>query len=158
MPSSRHPWTGHYLPPRVVTNFDVMKNDGDLENVHRPADRSAPPPARRADVSTSDLAPWLPRGRGRRRPHLDQIDLVIMNTITPDHADPGTAFLSPGQARTLRHPQCSYQAAVCGLIYGLSLADLCPSRHYPPRARGLRRGPLDAIGRFLRRSQTSPSS
>jgi 3-oxoacyl-[acyl-carrier-protein] synthase III len=23
---------------------------------------------------------------------MDQIDLVIMNTITPDHADPGWAF------------------------------------------------------------------
>jgi 3-oxoacyl-[acyl-carrier-protein] synthase-3 len=54
---------------------------------------------------------------------MGDVDLLILNTITPDHADPGCAFFLqaklglPGIAVLDIKQQCA------GLIYGLSLAD-----------------------------------
>ena len=84
--------TGHYLPPKVVTNFDVMKmmettNEFIVERTGVRCRRHA-----EAGVSASDLA--VPACRAAVEDAglgMDQIDLLIMNTITPDHADPGCA-------------------------------------------------------------------
>jgi 3-oxoacyl-[acyl-carrier-protein] synthase-3 len=54
---------------------------------------------------------------------MSDIDLLILNTITPDHADPGCAFFLqaklglPGIATYEIRQQCT------GLIYGMALAD-----------------------------------
>lgn len=54
---------------------------------------------------------------------MEDIDFLIMNTITPDHADPGCAFFLqdklglPGIGVLDIRQQCA------GLIYGLSIAD-----------------------------------
>ena len=124
MPASRIMGTGHYLPPNVVTNFDLMKmmdttNEFIVERtgVHRR--RHAAP-----DVAASDLGVLAARAAvqdaGLR---MQDIDLLILNTITPDHADPGTAFFLqakldlPGIAVLEIRQQCA------GLIYGLAIAD-----------------------------------
>ena len=125
MPSSRILGTGHYLPPKVVTNFDVMKmmdtsNEFILQRTGVQRRRHA-----EADVSASDLAVLACKAAvadaGLR---MDQIDLLIMNTITPDHADPGCAFflqaklgMEAGTGVLDIKQQCA------GLIYGLSIAD-----------------------------------
>ena len=124
MAYSRIMGTGHCLPPRVVTNFDVMKMMETSDEfivtrtgVHR---------RRHADpgVSASDLA--VPACRAAVEDAglgMEQIDLLIMNTITPDHADPGCAFFLqdklglPGIAVMDIRQQCA------GLIYGLAIAD-----------------------------------
>ena len=124
MPSSRILGTGCYLPPRVVTNFDVMQmmETSDEFIVQRTGVRR-----RRhaeADVSASDLAALACRaavadaGLG-----MDQIDLVIMNTITPDHADPGCAFFLQAKLGLAGTPVLDIKQQCAGLIYGLSLAD-----------------------------------
>lgn len=124
MTRSRIAGTGHYLPPKVVTNFDVMKmmETSDEFIVTRTGVRE-----RRhaeADVSASDLA--LPACRAAVEDagiEMDQIDLLICNTITPDHADPGTGFFLqdklgiPGIAVMDVKQQCT------GLIYGMAIAD-----------------------------------
>ena len=124
MPGSRILGTGHYLPPRIVTNFDVMKmmetsdefivtRTGVRERRHADPDASASGlavPACRAAVEDAGL-------------EMGDIDLLIMNTITPDHADPGCAFFLqarlglPGIAVMDIRQQCA------GLIYGLAIAD-----------------------------------
>ena len=124
MPQSRVVGTGHYLPPRVVTNFDVMKmmetsdefivsRTGVRERRHAEADQSATDlavPACRAAVEDAGL-------------DMTDIDLLIMNTITPDAADPGCAFFLqdkldlPGIAVMDIRQQCA------GLIYGMAIAD-----------------------------------
>ena len=53
---------------------------------------------------------------------MDQVDLVIMNTITPDHADPGCAFPA-GQVGPEGIPVLDIKQQCAGMIYGLSLAD-----------------------------------
>jgi len=124
MPASRILGTGHYLPPKVVTNFDLMKmmdttNEFIVERtgVHRR--RHAEP-----DVAASDLGVLAARAAvADAGLQMKDIDLLIVNTITPDHADPGTAFFLqakldlPGIAVLEIRQQCA------GLIYGLAIAD-----------------------------------
>jgi 3-oxoacyl-[acyl-carrier-protein] synthase-3 len=116
--------TGHYVPPKVVTNFDLMKmmDTTDEFIVARTGvrrRRHAEP-----DVAASDLAAMACRAAvADAGLKLDDIDLLIMNTITPDHADPGSVcFLQaklgiPGIAAIDIRQQCT------GLIYGMAIAD-----------------------------------
>ncbi|HUT36549.1 MAG TPA: ketoacyl-ACP synthase III [Planctomycetota bacterium] len=122
--ASRILGTGHHLPPKVVTNLDVTKmmetteefivtRTGVLRRRHAEADVSATDlavPACQAAVADAGLA-------------ISDIDLLIFNTITPDHADPGSAFFLqaklglPGIAVLEIRQQCA------GLLYGLAIAD-----------------------------------
>jgi 3-oxoacyl-[acyl-carrier-protein] synthase-3 len=116
--------SGLYLPPRVVTNFDIMKmmETSDEFIVSRTGvrrRRHAPP-----EMAASDLA--LPACRDAVAAAgltMDQVDLVIMNTITPDHADPGCAFFLQAKLGLGQRPALDIKQQCAGLIYGLSLAD-----------------------------------
>ena len=124
MPASRILGTGHYVPPKVVTNFDLMKrmdttNEFIVERTGIHRRRHAEP-----DVAASDLGLLAARAAVQDAGlQMKDIDLLIMNTITPDHADPGTAFFLqakldlPGIAVLEIRQQCA------GLIYGLAIAD-----------------------------------
>lgn len=116
--------TGHYLPPKVVTNEDLTKimETSDEFIVRRTGIRR-----RRwaeADVSATDLAVKACHAAvADAGIEMGDVELLIMNTITPDHADPGCAFFLqpkldlPGIAVMDIKEQCA------GLIYGLSIAD-----------------------------------
>jgi 3-oxoacyl-[acyl-carrier-protein] synthase-3 len=54
---------------------------------------------------------------------MDQVDLLIMNTITPDHADPGCAFFLQPKLGLKGIPVLDIKQQCAGMIYGLSLAD-----------------------------------
>ncbi len=116
--------SGHYVPSRVVTNFDVMKmmETSDEFIVQRTGvrrRRHAPP-----EMAASDLA--LPACRDAVSSAgltMDQIELVIMNTITPDHADPGCAFFLQAKLGLAGIPVLDIKQQCAGMIYGLSLAD-----------------------------------
>ncbi len=124
MPSSRILGIGHYLPERVVTNFDLMKMmDTSNEFI---VERTGVVHRRHADPQTSATDLGLLACRAAVDDaglEIDQIDFVIMNTITPDHADPGSAFFLqeklglPGIGVLDIRQQCA------GLIYGLAVAD-----------------------------------
>lgn len=116
--------TGHYVPPKIMTNFDIMKimDTTDEFIVTRTgvrARRHAEP-----DVAASDLAAKACEAAVKDAGiEMKDIDLLIMNTITPDHADPGCAFFLqaklglPGIAVMDIRQQCT------GLIYGMAIAD-----------------------------------
>ncbi|MGA2032869.1 MAG: beta-ketoacyl-ACP synthase 3 [Thermoguttaceae bacterium] len=116
--------TGRCVPPRIVTNFDVMKmmQTTDEFIVERTGVRR-----RRyaeAGVSASDLAaPACREAVADAGLALEQIDLLIMNTITPDHADPGCAFFLQAKLGLAGIPVLDIKQQCAGLIYGLSLAD-----------------------------------
>ena len=124
MPTSCILGSGCCVPPRVVTNFDVMKmmETSDEFIVKRTGvrrRRHAEP-----DVSASDLAAEACREAVKDAGlTMDQIDLVIMNTITPDHADPGCAFFLQAKLGLAGSPVLDIKQQCAGLIYGLSLAD-----------------------------------
>ncbi len=116
--------TGHNLPERVMTNYDVMEmmetsNDFIVK-------RTGVERRRRADtgVSATDLA--VPACEAAVRDAgltMDQIDLVILNTITPDHADPGSAFFLQPKLGLSGIPVMEIRQQCAGLIYGMSIAD-----------------------------------
>jgi 3-oxoacyl-[acyl-carrier-protein] synthase III len=124
MSASRILGTGAYLPSRVVTNFDVMQmmdttNEFIVERtgVHRRRHADA-------DVAASDLGAFACRAAvADAGLTMEQIDLVIMNTITPDHADPGCAFFLQAKLGLAGIPVLDIKQQCAGLIYGLSLAD-----------------------------------
>lgn len=124
MAASRILGTGHHLPPQVVTNADVTRmmdtteefivtRTGVLRRRHAEADACATSlavPACQAAVADAGI-------------EMRDLDLLIFNTITPDHADPGSAFFLqarlglPGIAVLEIRQQCA------GLLYGLAIAD-----------------------------------
>jgi 3-oxoacyl-[acyl-carrier-protein] synthase-3 len=124
MPISSILGTGCYLPPQVVTNSDLMKvmETSDEFIVARTGVRRrryAPP-----EMAASDLAALACRDAvADAGLAMDQIDMVIMNTITPDHADPGCAFFLQAKLGLHGTPVFDIKQQCAGLIYGLSLAD-----------------------------------
>lgn len=124
MPASCILGSGRYVPPQVVTNFDVMKmmETSDEFIVARTGvrrRRHAP-----AEQATSDLAVLACRDAvADAGLTLDQIDLVVMNTITPDHADPGCAFFVQAKLGLPGVPVFDIKQQCAGLVYGIALAD-----------------------------------
>jgi len=122
--ASRIMGTGHYLPEKVVTNFDVMKmmETTDEFIVSRTGVRQ-----RRhaeAEVSASDLAvPACRAAVADAGLEMSDIDLLIMNTITPDHADPGCGFFLQAKLDLMPKPVLDIKQQCAGLIYGMSIAD-----------------------------------
>lgn len=124
MPASCILGTGRYVPPQVVTNFDVMKmmdtNDEFIvarTGVRRR--RHAGP-----EMAASDLAALACRDAvADAGLSMDQIDMVVMNTITPDHADPGCACFLQAKLGLSGIPVFDIKQQCAGLLYGLSLAD-----------------------------------
>jgi len=115
---------GHHLPPRVMTNFDIMEviETSDEFIVERTGVRER----RWADpeLSASDLAvEACKEAVADAGLEMDDIDLVILNTITPDHADPGCAFFLQGKLGIGHVPAMDVRQQCAGLIYGLSIAD-----------------------------------
>jgi len=118
--------SGHYVPPKVVTNFDVMKmmDTTDEFIVSRTGVRQ-----RRhaeADVSASDLGALAARAAVEDAGiEMGQVDLLIMNTITPDHHDPGCGFFLQAKLDIPGVPVLDIKQQCAGLIYALSIADHC---------------------------------
>ncbi len=124
MTRSRVLGTGHYVPEKVVTNFDVMEmmdtnNEFIVERTGVQRRRHA-----EADVSASDLGVKACQAAVEDAGlKMDDIELVIMNTITPDHADPGCAFFLQGKLGLAGRAVIDIRQQCAGLIYGLSIAD-----------------------------------
>jgi 3-oxoacyl-[acyl-carrier-protein] synthase-3 len=124
MPASKILGTGHYVPPKVVTNFDIMKmmETTDEFIVKRTGVRQrhhAEP-----DVSATDLAvPACEAAVKDAGIDMSQVDMLIMNTITPDHADPGCGFFLQPKLGLSGIPVLDIRQQCTGLFYGLSIAD-----------------------------------
>jgi 3-oxoacyl-[acyl-carrier-protein] synthase-3 len=124
MTASRILGTGHYVPPRVVTNHDLARM---METTHEfIVERTGIERRRHADpdVAASDLGAIAARKAVENAGlPLDRIELVIMNTITPDHADPGCACFLQAKLGLPGVPVLDIRQQCAGLIYGLALAD-----------------------------------
>ena len=115
--------TGHYVPDRILTNADLEKmvETSDEWIVTRTGIRErhiAGP-----DTATSDLAAEAGR-RALQNAGIapEDVDLVIVSTITPDMPTPSTATVVQ---RKLGIPPCmcfDVEAACTGLLYGLDIA------------------------------------
>jgi 3-oxoacyl-[acyl-carrier-protein] synthase-3 len=130
-PRALHDYQGHscsitavgsYVPERVLTNFDLEKmvNTSDAWITERTGIQQRRLAA--ADEFTSDLAAKAARRameRGGISP--EQIDLIIVATITPDTPFPATACWVQEKIGASHAAAFDLEAACSGFIYGLEV-------------------------------------
>ena len=114
--------TGSYAPTKLVTNEDLSKvidttdewirtRTGILER------RIAEPHEATSDIATRAAARAIVNAGLKP----EDIDLVIVATITPDKACPSTACLVQGKLELRKVPCFDIEAACSGFIYALSI-------------------------------------
>jgi 3-oxoacyl-[acyl-carrier-protein] synthase III len=113
---------GSYVPERVLTNADLEKlvDTNDEWIVSRTGIRERRIAAQ--DEYTSDMAAkaaLLAMKRGNIKP--EQIDLIIVATITPDMPFPATACLVQQKIGARRTAAFDMEAACSGFIYALEI-------------------------------------
>ncbi|NGX60947.1 MAG: 3-oxoacyl-[acyl-carrier-protein] synthase 3 [Chlamydiae bacterium] len=115
--------TGSYLPERVLTNHDLeqMVDTSDEWIVSRTGMRERR--IARADEFTSDMgAKAAEEALKRAGKTAQEIDLILVATITPDYLFPSTAALIQSVLKAPQAAAFDFQAACTGFLYGLSLA------------------------------------
>ncbi len=115
--------TGSYVPKRVLSNSDLEKMvDTSDEWIFT---RTGMKERRLAadDEATSDLGYHAARLALEDAGVLpDQIDLILVATLTPDHAFPSSACILQHRLGAVKAAAFDMQAACSGYIYGLSMA------------------------------------
>ena len=124
MESIRILGTGSYVPPQKITNHDIQKMGLDTSDewIFK---RSGIKERRRADpdVNTSDLAHEATR-RALEMAGLsvEDIDLIILATITPDTCCPAAANWLQAKLDAPRAMTFDVTAACSGFVFGLNVA------------------------------------
>ncbi|WP_119966771.1 beta-ketoacyl-ACP synthase III [Simplicispira lacusdiani] len=126
---SRITGTGSHLPPRRVTNADLVaelagrgietSNDWIVERTGIRARHFAAP-----DVACSDMALEASR-HALQAAGLEprDIDLIIVATSTPDMVFPSTACILQNKLGAIGCPAFDVQAVCSGFVYALTVAD-----------------------------------
>lgn len=115
---------GHAVPPRILTNAELerMVETDDEWIVQRTGIKE-----RRitdAETATSDLALAAARmALDNAGVAPEDLDLIMVATVTPDHAFPATACLIQRELEAWGAAAFDLEAACTGFLYGLSIAD-----------------------------------
>ena len=125
-PKSRILGTGHFLPPKVMTNDDIAKMGVETsdqwirERTGIQQRRIAPEGIVTSDMATRAAASALEMAKVNAK----AVDMIIVGTVTPDMPMPATAVFVQ-QKLGIKHycPSFDLSAACAGFIYGLSIAD-----------------------------------
>ncbi len=124
--------TGSYLPKKVLTNhdFEKMVETSDEWIVSRTGIRERRIAAE--DEFTSDLAHQASlKALEDAKISPDDIDLIIVATLTPDYIFPSTSCLLQHKLKAKNAAAFDIQAACSGYLYGLALAkDLVERKSY----------------------------
>jgi len=116
--------TGSYVPERILSNFDLEKIlDTNDEWVYKRTGikerRIAAP-----DVYASDLAKEASlRAMGMAGVSAEDLDLIVMTTMTPDTCCPAGANWLEAKLGAEKAVSFDVTAACCGFIFGLSVAE-----------------------------------
>ena len=113
---------GSYVPERILTNADLERmvetSDEWITSRTGIKERRIAAP----DESTSDLtAKAALNAMGKAGITADQIDLIIIATVTPDMMFPSTACLVQEKIGATRAAAFDIEAACSGFIYGLEI-------------------------------------
>lgn len=113
---------GSYVPSRVLTNADLqrMVNTSDEWIISRTGikERRLAAP----DEATSDLAAKAAvKAMANAQVTADQLDLIVVATVTPDMLFPSTACLVQEKIGAKRAAAFDIEAACSGFIYGLEI-------------------------------------
>jgi 3-oxoacyl-[acyl-carrier-protein] synthase-3 len=116
--------TGSFLPEKVLSNFDLEKTlDTNDEWIYKRTGikerRIAAP-----DVNASDLAKEASlRAMEMAGVSVEELDLIIMTTMTPDTACPSGANWLEAKLGAKRAVSFDVTAACSGFVFGLSVAE-----------------------------------
>ncbi|MCP4631890.1 MAG: ketoacyl-ACP synthase III [candidate division Zixibacteria bacterium] len=116
--------TGHSVPPRILTNQDLEKIVDTTDEWI--LSRTGIKERHIADENTSasTLASEASRIALRRAGILpDEIDLVLVATVTPDMPFPSTSAIVQSNIGAINAAVMDVSAGCTGFIYGLSMAD-----------------------------------
>ncbi|MGE5647039.1 MAG: beta-ketoacyl-ACP synthase III [Acidobacteriota bacterium] len=123
MPRAKISALGCYVPPRVLTNFDLEKmvetsNEWILERTGISERHIAAP-----EVATSDLAVEAAKvALAARGIEASDLDALIVSTVTPDMMFPSTACLVQNRLGAKGVWGFDLIAACCSFLYGLTTA------------------------------------
>ncbi len=111
---------GSFVPENILTNYDLMKMV-DTSNewiVERTGIRERRIGSK--DISTSDLGTEAAK-RALKDANLkpEDIDLIIVATITPDHLFPSTACIIQDNLKATNAAAMDINAACTGFVYGI---------------------------------------
>lgn len=118
---------GHYVPDRLVTNQDLTQWMDTSDDWIR--QRSGIGERRwvdaNSDVATSDLAlAAAERALADAGVDKQDIDLIVLATLSPDRAFPGSGCYLQAKLGLPGVPALDIRQQCSGFVYGLSLADL----------------------------------
>jgi 3-oxoacyl-[acyl-carrier-protein] synthase III len=115
---------GAYLPERIVTNADLPKELETSDEWIRQRTGICERRIAADGETTSDLALNACRNALERTGcGVDEIDVLIVATATPDHTFPATATRVQANLGMKRGAAFDLQAVCSGFIYALSMAD-----------------------------------
>jgi len=125
MDSIRILGTGSYLPPTVLSNYDLEKSE--LDTTHEWIVKRTGISERRiaaAEVTTSDLGYEASlKALEMADMKVDDVDLIIVATITPDTCCPSAANWLQAKLDAPRAVTFDVTAACSGFIFALNVAE-----------------------------------
>ena len=116
--------TGRYLPPRVVTNFDMEKmintTDAWIRERSGISERHWAEPG----VGTSDLAVEAAKlALAASRTEASEVDFIIAATLSPDHYFPGIGVLVQAKLGLSNIGALDIRNQCSGFLYALSVGE-----------------------------------
>ncbi len=115
---------GSYVPDRIITNDDLAKivdtsNEWIIERTGIEERRIA-----EDNVSTSDIAS-IAAERALKDANVDpeEIDLIVVATVTPDHSFPSTACIVQKNIGAKKAAAFDISVGCSGFVYGLSIGE-----------------------------------
>lgn len=117
---------GSYLPPKVWTNEDLrsLMDTSDDWIQQRTGIKQRHWVDQDSETCTSDLALEAAKmALERAEVKKEDLDLIIMATLSPDHEFPGTACFLQSKLGIPGVPALDIRQQCTGFIYGLSIAD-----------------------------------
>lgn len=114
---------GSYLPEKILTNFDLEKMvDTSDEWIMTRTGVSERRLAAENEFTSDMGAKAARRALENANISVDQIDLILVATLTPDYIFPSTACLIQKELQAENAAAFDFQTACSGFIYGLSIA------------------------------------
>lgn len=121
---SRVVGTGHYLPEKVLTNFDLEKIMDTTDEWIRQRTGIHQRHVAAPDQAASDLG--LEAGKRALESagiQPEEVDYIICATLTPDYFMPSAACLIQHKLGATRAAAVDINAACSGFVYGVQMAD-----------------------------------
>jgi 3-oxoacyl-[acyl-carrier-protein] synthase-3 len=121
---SRIVGTGHYLPEKVLTNFDLEKMMDTTDEWIRQRTGILQRHVAADDEFVSDLGTQAGlRALESAGIESSEVDFIICATLTPDFLMPSAACLIQDKLNARNAAACDLNAACSGYVYGLEVAD-----------------------------------